>query len=169
MLATVAAAAYLPAIRTTLTSLRITLAHPLVRACWQILKAAFTFLVLGLIRYFRDEIFEMLTPYERPNPDDQVDPKPPYTFPSIFRELPKDIVHELLVREMMLPRDKWVMWQYLKHPLYGWRWSRFVLDVGRFVLLPLWLSVIVIVTAYIIVLDLLCLPWNFLARLSNTA
>lgn len=76
---------------------------------------------------------------------------------SGFRRWPAYIVHSLVL-ELMLPRDKLAMWRYLqnKYMRYEWKIRYLVVDVVRFLLLPVWLLVIVGTTMYIIVLDLLC-------------
>lgn len=74
-----------------------------------------------------------------------------------FRRLPAGIVRDCLVPEIMLPRDKWVMMQYLnnRYQRIQWRACWFMIDVVRFLLLPVWLVLIVGIMAYIVVLDLL--------------
>lgn len=74
-----------------------------------------------------------------------------------FRRLPAGIVQGCLALEIMLPRDKWVMMQYMKNSYLDieWRTCWFLIDIVRFLLIPVWLVLIIGIIAYILVLDLL--------------
>ncbi|OAL53577.1 hypothetical protein IQ07DRAFT_313783 [Pyrenochaeta sp. DS3sAY3a] len=65
------------------------------------------------------------------------------------------IVHESLIYEMRLPRDKWVLMKMLKHLYFPgkWRISTFLCDIVRFLFLPVWAVLIVAVLVYVVVLD----------------
>lgn len=74
---------------------------------------------------------------------------------KILRQSLLVIVHESLIYEVRLPRDKWLMMKMLKHQYFPgqWRVSTFLCDVVRFLFLPVWAVLIVAVLVYVVVLD----------------
>lgn len=74
----------------------------------------------------------------------------------IFRQSLIVIVHDNLIYEVRLPRDKWLMMKMLNHTYFPGRWriSTFLCDVVRFLLLPVWAALIVAILVYVVALDL---------------
>ena len=83
-----------------------------------------------------------------------------YRFYKWMREILRQgfivIVHESLIYEVRLPRDKWLMMKMLNHTYFPGRWriSTFLCDVVRFLLLPVWAALIVAILVYVVALDL---------------
>jgi hypothetical protein len=74
----------------------------------------------------------------------------------ILRQSLVVFVHECLIYELRLPRDKWLMMEMLKNVYFPSRWkvSTFLCDVVRFLFLPVWAVLIVAVLVYVVTLDL---------------
>ena len=62
----------------------------------------------------------------------------------LFRKLPANFVHYVFVREILFPRDQYVLFQYLGNPILGLRWHplAFIRDFIRLMLLPVWVALV---------------------------
>ena len=158
LLVTIILAAYLPLMRSTLTeSIAPQLKHAMATTM-RITKAT------AVATYFKG-IANIVIPKRKLS---DVDLAPEwfreyhncYRFYKWMREILRQgfivIVHESLIYEVRLPRDKWLMMKMLNHTYFPGRWriSTFLCDVVRFPLLPVWAALIVAILVYVVALDL---------------
>jgi hypothetical protein len=91
---------------------------------------------------------------------------PPRFLPYILLRVPANILHQMLIPELKLPRDLWSMSQYLGNPYLNIRWHPLaaVRDIFRLVLLPVWLALAVAIVAYMSVVGLMFLTFSLSDR-----
>jgi hypothetical protein len=107
--------------------------------------------------------FDMLNPYNGKIPSEVYRHSAPnfwlLEFPLwLVAELPVDILRRLVLQEICMPIDQYIMYQYRNNPYFAdvtYRWFWVVRDVIRGTLIPAWVAVAIAIVGYLMVLDLI--------------